>query len=66
MPSGIAARSTMARRGAERSWSRHTNLTVAKSDERIIEDVKLRRYSHRDKTQELQRAIISASKSSNL
>lgn len=59
MLSGIEARSTMARTGVERSWSRHTDLIAAKSDERIIEDVKLRRHSPADKTWGLQGNIIS-------
>lgn len=37
MPSGIAAMSTMAqRREVGRSWSRHTDLTEVKRNERIV------------------------------
>lgn len=49
MPSGIAARSMMARRGEVRSWSRHRDLVAARSRERITEGEK--KKSERVKTQ---------------
>lgn len=48
MPNGTEARNTTARTEAERSWSRHKDLNAEKSDERIAEDVKLRKRRRRD------------------
>lgn len=71
MQSGIVVRSTMAQMGVERSWSHHTGLTV-KSDERIIEDMRVgnrdteRAQPRIQKQRELQGAVTFSLKLCNV